>query len=164
MGEVRETTVTYVELQLVEKRKEPAPSDETLVDFLYRAGMNRQAQECFWVISYDPNKYVRTIYEAARGSYWSVSVHAPAVLTAVLRSGSDRFILAHNHPSGPLRATSDDINLTRDLMEMANTCSLYFEDHLIIGPGRAKPFSFVKAGLLVPAVYGERAAASMVLK
>jgi DNA repair protein RadC len=42
-------------------------------------------------------------------------------------------ILAHNHPSGNLTPSSEDLNLTRNLISAAELLKLKLIDHLIIG-------------------------------
>jgi DNA repair protein RadC len=159
LGEV--ASVTFIDLQLVETRREPMPKDERFEELLARCGFNKRPQESFWVVSYDPMKYIRTVYEVAKGGPWQMEVHIPMIMTAVLKSGCDRFIVAHNHPSGTNRPSAADIELTANIMDAANACGLYFDDHLIIGPGRSKPFSFAKAGMMLPAKYGQKAASGV---
>jgi hypothetical protein len=43
------------------------------------------------------------------------------------------------------------VDLTAKVMTAANSVGLYFEDHLIVGPD-AETFSFLAAGLIIPAV------------
>ncbi|WP_411275682.1 JAB domain-containing protein [Daejeonella sp.] len=55
------------------------------------------------------------------------SVHAAAV-----KSASSQIILIHNHPSGNLRSSESDINLTRKLKEGGKLLDIEVLDHLII--------------------------------
>jgi len=115
-------------------------------------GLSAQTQECFWVLAYDAALNVRTVIEIARGTYSRVKVHLPAIYTAVLMAGTDRFMVAHNHPTGETKPTQKDIDLTVAIMQGANTLGLFFEDHLIVTPGKGF-YSFRQAGLLFPADY-----------
>ena len=123
-----------------------------LPKLLIDLGLSTQTQECFWVLAYDAALNVRSVTEVARGSYSRVKVHLPAVYTAVLTAGTDRFMVAHNHPTGEVKPTQKDIDLTVAIMAGANAVGLFFEDHLIVTP-KAGFFSFQQAGLLFPADY-----------
>ncbi|MHC4155344.1 MAG: JAB domain-containing protein [Planctomycetota bacterium] len=52
----------------------------------------------------------------------------------VLKHGAAGFILAHNHPSGILRPSPEDIKLTRRLAAGAAVLGLNFCDHIIVTP------------------------------
>jgi len=119
---------------------------------LHELGLSTQTQECFWVIAYDAALNVRSVIEVARGTYSRVKVHLPAIYTAVLMAGTDRFMVAHNHPTGETKPTQKDIDLTVAIMRGANSVGLYFEDHIIVTSKRGF-FSFQQAGLLFPADY-----------
>ncbi|MER6944772.1 DNA repair protein RadC [Nonomuraea sp. NPDC000554] len=54
------------------------------------------------------------------------------VITAVLASHGTAFGVAHNHPSGSLVPSSDDLAATGRLAQAAETVGLRFLDHLII--------------------------------
>ena len=68
--------------------------------YIVEMGLGKEAQETFWVITYDAQMRLRTVTEVARGSFSRVSVHLPVLFGAVLLSGADRFMVAHNHPTG----------------------------------------------------------------
>lgn len=51
----------------------------------------------------------------------------------VLVSGSAAFIFIHNHPSGSLKPSSEDLHLTEKIKEGAKLLELSFLDHIIIG-------------------------------
>jgi DNA repair protein RadC len=54
-------------------------------------------------------------------------------------------ILAHNHPSGSLVPSTQDIKLTKTLFLLCNCMQIQLLDHLIIGDGT---FSFADEGLM----------------
>ena len=57
------------------------------------------------------------------------------IFSAALRAGAARIIVAHNHPSGNLEPSSEDLRLTRQLLRSANIISVPVLDHLILGGG-----------------------------
>lgn len=138
-----------VSVHLRVERELPSAIDSIPV-LMREAGVHDQTQEVVWVCAYDSIMQVRHMIEVARGGYHTVDVPIPAVLTAVLTAGTDRFMIAHNHSTGDVTPTTVDVDLTRKLMTAANACGLYFEDHLILGPN-GEEFSMAEAGILVPA-------------
>ena len=46
-----------------------------------------------------------------------------------------RIILVHNHPSGDIRPSNDDINVTKRLYEASKLVGIELLDHIIIGNG-----------------------------
>ncbi len=55
------------------------------------------------------------------------------ILREVLKSGSGRFIVIHNHPSGNPRPSPYDIEATKILQRQAEELGLELVDHLIFG-------------------------------
>jgi DNA repair protein RadC len=105
-----------------------------LRDLLREWGLTLGVQESLWVVSYDGVQNLRTITPIAVGTYHNVVVSIPAILSAVLLSGTDRFLVVHNHPNGVVQPTELDFELTIQIMNAAATVGLYFEDHIIVGP------------------------------
>ena len=54
-------------------------------------------------------------------------------------------ILAHNHPSGSLVPSSQDIKLTRTLYLLCHCMQIQLLDHIVIGDGT---FSFADEGMM----------------
>ena len=140
-------TTRYARIRLDIEREMPAAWD--IVDILVNEGLSNYTQEVMWVVAYDSLMQIRTVTEVARGGYHRMDVSIPVVMSAVLTSGTDRFIIAHNHSTGDVTPTEPDIDLTRKVMDAANICGLYLEDHIIVGP-RGESFSMTDANIIVP--------------
>lgn len=125
------------------------PSATELEALLDEWGLTDATQERLFVVTYDSVENIRLVQEIAKGGYHTLTVPIPPLMTAVLLSGTDRFKVVHNHPSGDTSPTNLDVDTTRMIMEAANTLGLYFEDHLIVGP-EADTFSFLGAGIIIP--------------
>ncbi len=63
-------------------------------------------------------------------------------------AGAVAFFVAHNHPSGSLKPSRQDIDLTRRIAEAARTLELKFMDHVIVARGAQSPgyYSFSDNG------------------
>lgn len=134
----------FVTVEQVVRETQPESTD--LPTLFERWGLTNSTQEAIWVIALDNMDSLKTITEVARGGFHDVVVYPANVLAAVLSAQTDRFYIAHNHPSGPVTPTNDDLQLTADVMAAANVAGLSFEDHLITGPEGL--FSFWEAGLI----------------
>jgi DNA repair protein RadC len=137
----------FVRAELVVEREQPMT--HSIEDLLVEAGLAGDTQETLVVISYDSINQIRTIQEIARGGYHELKIPIAPLLTAVLLSGTDRFTVAHNHPSGDTSPTMADVDLTHMVMAAANAAGLFFDDHLIIGPG-VPMYSMLEHGLIIP--------------
>ncbi|AKG20057.1 RadC family protein [Calothrix sp. 336/3] len=57
------------------------------------------------------------------------------IFREVIKQGATRVIVAHNHPSGNLEPSDEDIELTRQLLAGARFLGIPLLDHLILGYG-----------------------------
>jgi DNA repair protein RadC len=139
---------------------ERLPGDVRSIPKLFMSwGLHKEPQECMWIVAYDATLTVRTVIEIARGTHVKVDVHLPTLLAGVLTSGSERFMLVHNHPSNDITPSDGDKLLTTQVQTAASACGLYLEDHFIICPN-GKWMSFVQRRLLTPVDYVEYSGAA----
>jgi len=68
------------------------------------------------------------------------------ILSTALKCLCSAIILVHNHPSGSLKPSSNDIKLTKQLVKAASTVEISVLDHLIIT--FENYFSFADEGLI----------------
>ena len=73
-------------------------------------------------------------------------VHPREVYADAISDRAASVILAHNHPSGLLKASADDIETTRQLVEAGKILGISVLDHIIIA--RNGYFSFKERGLM----------------
>ena len=71
----------------------------------------------------------------AIGSNQECIVDPKVIFERILRHQGSRFILAHNHPSGALMPSIEDIELTKQMLAAAKVMNTPMLDHLIIGAG-----------------------------
>ena len=102
--------------------------------------------EVFAVIFLNQKHGVLAYRELFRGSIHASSVHPREVVKAVLKENAAAVILAHNHPSGHVSPSPDDLRLTEDLKALLSNLDVRVVDHLIIGGNGY--FSFAREGLL----------------
>lgn len=88
--------------------------------------------ESFKVILLNPNLQVLGIYNVAEGGMCSVAIDIKLILQAALLSNSHSVIAIHNHPTGNLKPSAEDIGITRDIAIALDIVNVKFKDHLII--------------------------------
>jgi len=127
----------FVSVRLDVTRIVKIDSMKTLADTLMDLGLSTSAQEQLWVLALDSINQIRSITPVSVGTYHECYVSVPTVLSAVLLSATDRFIIAHNHPNGRSKPTSDDIDLTERIDKSARDMDMEFDDHVIVVPSGA---------------------------
>lgn len=66
------------------------------------------------------------------GSVDFCAVDIRELFRIALREGASGVLAVHNHPSGILRASEEDLRLTKQLKQAAELLDLSFKDHLIV--------------------------------
>lgn len=83
------------------------------------------------------------------GTINSSIVHPREVFRNAIINKANAVILCHNHPSGDLTPSTEDINITRRLKETGKLLGIQVLDHLIInGINQSEVFSFKTKGVL----------------
>ncbi len=80
------------------------------------------------------------------GGLTSTTLDIRMIFQAVYTANAGSFILIHNHPSGLLKASNADIEVTNEISKAADLLRIGFYDHIIIT--NEGYFSFVEKGLL----------------
>ena len=94
-----------------------------------------QTQERFAVLLLDVKNRLLGAKTITIGTATETLAHPREIFREVLRQGATRLIVAHNHPSGSLEPSQEDIDLTRHLLEGAQYLQIPLLDHLILGQG-----------------------------
>ncbi len=63
-------------------------------------------------------------------------------------SNAAMMMLAHNHPSGNLSPSKEDINLTGHMIVLCDMMGIPLADHVIVGGDSGQYFSFLNNGLM----------------
>ena len=103
-----------------------------------------QDSECFLVILLDTQLQLRGISEIARGARDKVDVPVPDCLRIAVVDGASGVVVVHNHPSGVLRPSESDKELTQMLKKAFSQIQIDLLDHVIVS-GKDKYYSFAKA-------------------
>lgn len=88
---------------------------------------------------------IGTIVLASGGST-GLSVRPKDIFVPLVRIGASAFVLAHNHPSGAVDPSEDDIRITNTVAELGEKLGIPLLDHVIVGAEDI--LSFVELGLM----------------
>lgn len=119
-------------------------SSKEVADYLVHL-MRGLKKEVFTVIFLDSSHAIIDSEIMAEGTLNVNTVYPREILKRALDFHAAALIIAHNHPSGSLQPSAQDIKLTKTLALLAHYMQLQLLDHLIIGDGT---FSFADNGLM----------------
>lgn len=102
--------------------------------------------EEFWILLLNKANKKIGAYKISSGGVSSTIVDSRIVLRYAIENLASNIVLVHNHPSGNLTPSKDDIELTKKIITACKTLDIKVLDHIIIG--RNKFFSFSDEGLL----------------
>ncbi len=105
-----------------------------------------QMQEEVKLLLLNRSNKVLGVYCLAKGGISGCIVDVRIILSVALKSLATGIILVHNHPSGNLKPSQDDLKITQKLKESCKLLDITLLDHLIIT--KDSYFSFVDEGLL----------------
>lgn len=91
-----------------------------------------EIKEKFFVICLSAMNKVIKYDIVSVGSLTASVVHAREVFKVAIECNSASVILMHNHPSGNLEPSNEDIQLTRKLIEAGKILDIQVIDHIII--------------------------------
>lgn len=103
--------------------------------------------EVLKVIHLDASHAIINCETAATGTITASTVYPRELIKRALHHNAAAMIIAHNHPSGSLTPSRDDIHLTGALYMACAMMHIQLLDHLIVGEGD-KPYSFADHGLM----------------
>lgn len=122
-------------LRLLETKVEGRPilsSWDDLGDYLQAAMAHSSVEEVRILFLNAKNMLIAN--EALwRGSVDEASVHVREVIARAIALGATALIIVHNHPSGDPTPSSQDIRLTRDLIDAGRHMKIAIHDHVIVG-------------------------------
>ena len=104
-------------------------------------------KEHFWVLGLNTRNAIQYIDLASLGTLNSTLVHARELFRFAILKAVSSVILSHNHPSGDVNPSEDDIVVTRRLIEAGRIIGIEVLDHVVIG-GRNSYYSFKEKGLI----------------
>jgi DNA repair protein RadC len=103
--------------------------------------------ESFKVLLLNNSNKIKGVFQLSNGGITGTVVDIRILFAIILKSLSVGIILAHNHPSGKLKPSEADKQITKKIKEAAAFFDVKVLDHLIITPDGSF-YSFSDNGIL----------------
>lgn len=88
--------------------------------------------EEFWIVLLNRGNFVIGQYQISKGGQAGTVADPKIIFKIAVEQNAAYIILMHNHPSGNLNPSPEDINITKKLIEAGRMLDLLILDHLII--------------------------------
>lgn len=102
--------------------------------------------EEFWVIYLNRANKVITKSRISLGGVSALIVDPKVIFREALSLLASSIVIAHNHPSGNLKPSQQDINITKKIFAAAQNLDINLLDHIILAGGSF--FSFADNGMI----------------
>jgi DNA repair protein RadC len=113
----------------------PVIDDPAIAAAILSTDLMWQTQERFAVLLLDVKHRLIGSQVVSIGTATETLAHPRDIFREAIRQGAIRLIVAHNHPSGSVEPSPEDICLTRQLLTGAKLLGIPLLDHLILGSG-----------------------------
>lgn len=107
---------------------------------------DKKAEEHVWLLSMDSKMKLLGILEVSHGTVNSASVAPREIFIRLLLTGAESFVLVHNHVSGCVEPSKEDVETTKRMSVVGALMNIPLMDHIIIGG--LNQFSFKKEKML----------------
>ena len=107
---------------------------------------DKKAEEHVWLLSMDSKMKLLGILEVSHGTVNSASVAPREIFIRLLLTGAESFVLVHNHVSGCVEPSKEDVETTKRMSVAGALMNIPLIYHIKIG-GLNK-FSFKKEKML----------------
>lgn len=115
-------------------------------EVLHREEKIDQEKEHFWMIGLATNNRILYIELVSLGSVNATTVEPMNVFRVAVLKGAVKVIMTHNHPSGELKPSDSDKDLTDRLIQVGKILNIEVIDHLILSLNSY--LSFADLGLI----------------
>jgi len=134
----------YLKQQLPQKKY--LSSSRAVADYLIHT-LRHQQRELLMAIFLDASHAIIADEVIAEGTINVNTIYPRELVKRALEHNAAAIVIAHNHPSGSLKPSSQDIKLTRTLSLVCSFMNMQLLDHLLVGAGN-KTFSFADHGIM----------------
>ncbi|SEW31822.1 JAB domain-containing protein [[Clostridium] fimetarium] len=95
--------------------------------------LNEMAEEFVYMASLNTKLVPTSFFLISKGNVNSSLISPREVLIRALLSGATHIILIHNHPSRDTTPSSQDLQVTKRIMDASQIVGIILADHIIIG-------------------------------
>ena len=98
--------------------------------------VQEEAQEVFGILVLNTKNKIVAVHEVSRGTLNASMVHPREVFKPAVLHNAAAIICFHNHPSGDLEPSREDIEITKRLVEAGKIMGIEILDHIIVSDDR----------------------------
>lgn len=120
------------------------PEDAAMIISQYMEGTDR---ETFIALLLNTKHRVIAINTISIGVLDRSMVHPREVFKAAILGNAKSIIIAHNHPSGDVAPSNEDISITKKLMKVGKLLEIPVQDHIIVDSMGLKHMSLREYGV-----------------
>lgn len=91
-------------------------------------------QESFVVMFLNNQNFVKGIHRLFVGGIASTIVDIRLIFSIALKSATTSIVISHNHPSGALKPSQQDLLLTKRILSGCKLLDIKLMDHVIVSP------------------------------
>ena len=102
--------------------------------------LENRCEEHLVMLALDTKLKVVGAFDIHAGTAKASLVSAKSVFTRAMLCNANSIIIAHNHPSGAIDPSKDDVDVTRTLRKAGKILDIVLLDHIIIGDGDCYSF------------------------
>ena len=95
-----------------------------------------ERKEIVKILILNTKNVLQKIVDVSTGDISSSSISIRRIFEEVIKTGMNKFILVHNHPSGDITPSTQDNTVTKEIQKLSQIMGLQFIDHIIIGDGK----------------------------
>lgn len=130
---VKETEIEYDCGQVNREISGPDQLNSLLIEVME---MDKEAEEVFVLVTVDTKNNVTGLFEVSRGNLSFTLVHPREVFKRALMMNAASIFVAHNHPTGEVEASVEDIKITKRIKDAGSLMGIELLDHIIIGSNK----------------------------
>lgn len=146
------TIVAALELgrrrQGTEALEKPLFNNSKAVAQYLRSILGDEQKEVFIVLFLNRANKINGHFVASHGGLTGTVADPRVILKRALEENAVGLILSHNHPSGNVKPSKADVDLTEKIRQAALLLDILVVDHVIIGGNSDAYYSFADDGLL----------------
>lgn len=153
IGEAKAITIAAA-LELGRRRRDADAREKVTVKssrdaFEYIASsLNDKPHEEFWILTLNRANKVTGKHKVSEGGLTGTVADQRIIFKKALDEMACGMVLAHNHPSGMLKPSQADIQLTKRMVEAGKILDISIMDHLILSGSGTQYYSFADEGML----------------
>jgi len=139
--------MTYEGLTIKESASEILVSSPEAIYDIFKDS-SQLAQETFSIVTLNCKNKMIGEHLISLGTINKAIVHPREVFRPAIMDSAASICVSHNHPSGDVTPSSEDIKATKELVAAGKIIGIRVLDHIIVGDGNTPFLSLRESGLV----------------